>query len=114
MTLKARRQFIWLVYGRALHRIEPGHGIGSVRFGDSPEQVRKHLGFPDEIDTLDDLTMFLRYSALKLSLAFYAVDWPSTSKRLVHFMTRHPNTRLWRKKVIGRPENEVLEMFRER
>ena len=100
----------------ALHRIEPGQGIGSVRFGDSPEQVQGHLGPPEEIENLDQATMFWRYSALKLQFAFLSADWPSAAmdKRVVDFMTRHRATTLWGKRIIGRPENEVLDMFRER
>jgi hypothetical protein len=100
---------------KALHVIEPDHGIGVVKFGESPDEVQEHLGLPDETEILDESTMFLRYSALKLSFAFRSVHCPSgaMSKRLVHFMSRHSKTTLWKKKIIGRPENEVLDIFRE-
>ncbi len=35
------------------------------------------------------------------------------SKRVVDFMTRHPATTLWGKRIIRRPENEILDLFRE-
>jgi hypothetical protein len=99
----------------ALYRIEPGQGIGSVKFGDSTEQLQKLFGLPDEIEDLDQATTFWRYSVLKLRFAFQSGDWPfaTLDKRLVHFMTTHPATTLWGKRIIGRPKDEVFDMFRE-
>jgi hypothetical protein len=100
----------------ALYRIEPGQGIGGIKFGDSAEQLQKILGPPDEIDNVDEATAFWCYSALKLRFLFLSADWPegTMSKHLVHFMTRHPATTLWGKRIIGLPKDEVLEMFKER
>lgn len=99
-----------------MYTIEPGQGIGSVKFGDSTEQLQKLFGSPDEIEDLDQATAIWRYSVLKLEFAFLSADWPlaTLNKRLVDFMTRHPATTLWGKRIIGRPKDEVLNMFIER
>ena len=99
----------------ALHRIEPGQGIGNVKFGDSTEQVQKYLGSPDVTDNLDQSTTLWNYRSLRLEIAFQSADWPSAAmnKYVVQFMTRHPATMLWGKQIIGRHENEVLDIFRE-
>ena len=98
-----------------LYNIEPGQGIGNVKFGDSTEQLQKLFGLPDEIENLDQATTIWRYSLLKLEFAFLSADWPlaTLNKRLVNFMARHPATTLWGKQIIGRPKDEVLDMFRQ-
>lgn len=99
-----------------LYRIEPNEGIGDVRFGDSTERLQNLLGSPDEIENFDQATTYWRYRVLKLRFAFLTADWPSTNqyKRLAHFMTRHSETTLWGKRIIGRPKNQVLRLFGER
>lgn len=99
-----------------LHIIEPGQGIGGVRFGDNTEQLQKRLGLPDEIEDAGQAATFWRYSMLKLEFAFQSADWPlaTLNKRLVNFMTRHPATTLWGKRIIQRSKDELLDMFRER
>lgn len=98
-----------------LFTIEPGQGIGGVKFGDSTEQLQERLGLADEIEDVGQSATFWRYGLLKLEFGFQSADWPlvTLNNRLVNFMSRHPATTLWGKQIIKCPKDEVLDIFRE-
>ncbi|HEX3626754.1 MAG TPA: hypothetical protein VH280_15185 [Verrucomicrobiae bacterium] len=96
-------------------KIDPKTGVGFVKFGDKSEQVRRHLGRPDEIESLDEAIVFWHYRDLKLDITFRSEDWPfaTMEKRVLHFLTRHTSTTIWGRRIIGIPEMKVLDIFRD-
>jgi hypothetical protein len=99
-----------------LFKIEPGEGIGYIRFRDSIDQVRRLLGRPDKNDDFDEVTTFWSYKTLKLQIALISVDWPlaTMEKQVDNFLVGHPATTIWGRRIIGNSEAEVLGILAEK
>lgn len=103
------------------HTIEIAQGLGGIRFGCSTEDVQRRLGPPDEREILDPGPNSIEiwyYSSQKLHIGFRESDCGSaelTEKRMGvdQLTTRHPDAELWGTRIIGRKQDEVLELFKQ-
>jgi hypothetical protein len=99
--------------------IDPSEGFGDLKFGFSTDAVQSYLGIPDEAEFLDPETETAAnwsYGRLKLDIGFLApIIGPVCNQIAVTtFTTRHPSVTLWNNKIIGKSENKILALFRQR
>ncbi len=98
------------------YSIELSKGLGDLHFGCSSKQAEEYLGSPSEIDIVDSTpetsTFSWYYEALKLSLGFLKpFNEPAKDPILILFTTRHPAAELWKQRLIGQTEENVLKIF---
>lgn len=104
--------------------IEPGHGLGRLRFGATPEATRVYLGQPDDVD--ESILNSGRWSScgwyyrkLRLDVLFQSCDLfgrtaaPDSLLRLVLFTTSSAKITLWGRRVMGLPEKDIRRLFAE-
>ncbi len=94
--------------------IQIAQGLGVIKFGFTTEDMQRYLGTPDEVETLDpgtDSAVMWYYVGQKLQIIFQksATDGAMSITQLT---TSHPTATLWGTRIIGRPENEVLALFK--
>ena len=92
--------------------IEPGAGLGDLKFGLSTEAVHSHLGGPDESEFMDAETRDVAiwyYERLRLQIIFEKLDCGQHCA--TQFTTSYPSATLWGLNVVGRTEDEVLTLF---
>jgi hypothetical protein len=93
--------------------ILPGQGLGIIKFGMTRDEVRRHLGDPDEVDQYgyedsddeEDQTEAWHYDALNASFSFDALDdW-----RLNTIAVSDPDFMLNEHSLFGLNRNELQE-----
>jgi len=96
------------------HSIELARGLGNIKFGLTTQDVQRSLGAPDEAETLDpgtDSAVMWYYADQKLQIVFQK-STTDEAMRLIQITTGHPRATLWGARIIGRPENAVLALFK--
>src|SRR6266496_639358 len=104
------------------HSVEIAKGLGSIKFGFSTKDVEGCLGVPDETEIVDpetDVSELWLYKSLKLQIlflrsSFYSAEVADDLKHVVQLSSRNPATTLWGERIIGRPQSEVLTLFKAR
>ncbi|KXK37669.1 MAG: hypothetical protein J5I52_06590 [Saprospiraceae bacterium] len=102
---------------RNIREIEPGVGVGGIKFGMTKDEVKVVLGRPDEIDHMPDedgnpneqLDAWY-YDEDEISLAFDELyEW-----RLVSVSVSHPDAVLYGMDIMGAEKTTVLDALSQR
>ena len=93
-----------------IKEIKTGHGLGTITFGMTRDQVRAILGEPDDIDEYsdsdleDDSSESWHYDELEISLSFDEdADW-----KLVTIAVSSPDYTFHNKNLIGLQADELM------
>jgi hypothetical protein len=89
--------------------IEPGVGLGTLRFGLKRNEITAILGEPDDVDVFTDeedyTTESWHYDEIELSLSFdEAEDW-----RMTAIAVSDPKFMLAGQQIIGMQRDELIE-----
>ncbi len=85
-----------------------GKGVDQILFGITEKEAIEHLGKPNNTYETDDENKRIQYNDKKLELTFE----PENNNLLGWIEVHNPSAELFGKKVIGLPQQDVLDFLK--